>query len=618
MNFQNFEGGNITKDTKISQILRQKMSTKPNSDNLKFICSSKKIWEKGGEFIQKLQNKFKIKIPPIIFVMIAVEVALVVTAFYFGDQIINIEKEETVTKLSNRATLIVNNVENQIDSATNIIEVTSTLPVVKNTDYSDYISEKYKGIPDTFDLKKRTLAKQILKTYPTFEFITFHMPNGDFYLMEPYADQLNLTRLNFADRDWYKGIMNTQITSEEAYVSEVYNSTTLKRNVVAIRAPVFDDNGTMIGIWGGSLKLQLLQESIENLLFEKNLQIQFYDQYGKKIFSAGTTDKPATPTIDSLVDDALSGKKNTVFVDDVIVSYSPINVGSNNWGLVMIQPQSDAFFSTTITEGLIIFMVTVFSVILGLAGYFVFRITQKNIRLIKNLEDTATHKDEFSAMISHELKTPLFPIIGYCKMLSKKNLIGNLNEDQLQAVDAITRNIKRLEKLIVDILDARKLDLDKMRFAVERFSLSEFLAKIESNYKSVLAEKEIQFTVNFAVAETTISTDENRLRQVFDNLIDNAVKFAPKKNGKISVSAKIENNLVLFSISDNGVGIPIEKQSELFHKFYQIDTSLKRNSQGSGLGLAICRGIIEAMGGTIWVESDGKSGTTFYFNLPLN
>ena len=70
-------------------------------------------------------------------------------------------------------------------------------------------------------------------------------------------------------------------------------------------------------------------------------------------------------------------------------------------------------------------------------------------------------------------------------------------------------------------------------------------------------------------------------------------------------------------MTDNGTGIPVEKQSELFHKFYQVDTTIKRNAQGSGLGLSICKGIIEAMGGTIWIESDGKNGTTFYFQLPM-
>ena len=541
-----------------------------------------------------------------------IETAILITAFYFGTQIIDAEKKDTIAKLSNRVTLLVKNTETQLDSAVNLIEVTRNLPIVKNTNDSSYISEEYKGIPENLDLKKRTLAKQILKTYPEFEFITFHMPNGDFYMMEPYADQLNITRLNFADRDWYKGVMDT----EDTYVSEVYNSTTLKRNVVAIRTPVFDDSGALIGIWGGSLKLQFLQESIEDLILEKNSRVIFYDQYGKKILDTDTTNKSESFS-HHFIDDALSGQKGTVLVNDLIVAYSPISVGPVNWGLIILQPQHDAFFSTLITEGLIIFMLIIFSAILGLAGYFIYKTTQKNVRLAKEIEQTSAHKDEFSAMISHELKTPLVPIIGYCKMLTKKDLIGNLNKEQLEAVEAITRNVKRLERLIVDILDARKLDLNKMKFVKEEFSISEFLAKIESNYKNIMNEKGIQFVINSTIKETTIIADENRLRQVFDNLIENAIKFVPQSNGKITIGARRENYVILFYVTDNGTGIPVEKQSELFHKFYQVDTTIKRNAQGSGLGLSICKGIIETMRGTIWIESDGKNGTTFYFQLPL-
>ncbi len=144
----------------------------------------------------------KLKIPPIILVLIMIEIAILITAFYFGTQIIDNEKTNNVLKFSNQVILLVKNTETQLNSAINLIEVTRNLPIMKNTDYSNYISEQYHGIPDNYDLKKRDLAKQILKAYPEFEFITFNMPNGDFYLMEPYSDQLNITRLNFADREW--------------------------------------------------------------------------------------------------------------------------------------------------------------------------------------------------------------------------------------------------------------------------------------------------------------------------------------------------------------------------------------------------------------------------------
>lgn len=109
-----------------------------------------------------------------------------------------------------------------------------------------------------------------------------------------------------------------------------------------------------------------------------------------------------------------------------------------------------------------------------------------------------------------------------------------------------------------------------------------------------------------------------RLRQVFDNLLGNALKFMPKENGLIEIDMKREKDNLVFSVKDNGLGIPMDKQSQIFQKFYQVDTSERRKIGGTGLGLAISKGIVEGLGGKIWFESDGKTGTTFFIHLPIN
>ncbi|MDE1769015.1 MAG: ATP-binding protein, partial [Thaumarchaeota archaeon] len=111
-------------------------------------------------------------------------------------------------------------------------------------------------------------------------------------------------------------------------------------------------------------------------------------------------------------------------------------------------------------------------------------------------------------------------------------------------------------------------------------------------------------------------SDPDRLSQVFANLIKNSVDFVPKSDGVIEINAHGENNQVVFYVKDNGSGIPKEKQENLFKKFYQIDTSLKRSHGGTGLGLVICKGIAEALGGKIWFESEIGKGATFYFTIP--
>lgn len=551
------------------------------------------------------------KILSIIIIAVLVEITVVSTSFYFGGLIIELEEKEILDKYSNNIILIVENIENQINSTIKVIDVTRELPQVKNTEYSDFISETLKGIPGDLDIEKRLVAKQILETYPDFEFITFHIPNGDFYIMEPYSDQLNVTRLNFADRDWYKGVLETQDT----YVSEVYNSTTLKRNVVAIRTPVFDDGGNFIGIWGGSLKLQFMADAIRDINLAENSMITFYDQYGKMILSTEENMSQDFPS--EIITKAIAGEKDIIITENpkMLVAYGPIKVGQVNWAIIATQPHADAFLSTTITKNLMIFMIVVIGIVLGAASYFMFSLTKKNLTLLEQLNKASIDKDEFSAMITHELKTPLVPIIGYTKMLTKKDMIGNLNAEQLNAVDTISRNAKRLEKLINDIMDARKLDMKKLKFVFATLSLDEFLSNIQSSYKDILTEQEIQFSVNNSSNNITIKTDEGRLRQVFNNLINNAIKFVPEGNGTIEIGAKKDGSVITFYVKDNGIGIPINKQKNIFKKFYQVDTSDRRASEGTGLGLAISKGIIENLGGKIWVESDGKTGTTFYFTV---
>lgn len=225
-------------------------------------------------------------------------------------------------------------------------------------------------------------------------------------------------------------------------------------------------------------------------------------------------------------------------------------------------------------------------------------------------------KDEFSAMITHELNTPLVPILGYCKML-KTLMLGRIEPEQLEAIEIIEKNAKRLEMLISDIMDVRKLDLNKLRFTIDDLSMDKFFSNIDSDYKKILDGKKCQFVIHPCDESLVIKTDKSRLRQVFDNLISNSIKFVPENNGKIEVGCIKGNKDLVFYVKDNGVGISQEKQKELFQKFYQIDTSERRPIGGTGLGLAISKGIVDKLGGTISVESDGKTETTFYVRLPL-
>lgn len=241
-----------------------------------------------------------------------------------------------------------------------------------------------------------------------------------------------------------------------------------------------------------------------------------------------------------------------------------------------------------------------------------------NVNKELRLADKA--KEEFMSMVSHELKTPLVPARGYIELLLRQKKIGDLNEKQKKYANIIYRNILKLEVLVNDVLDGYKIDMGKLKVQKNLVNVKVLISSVISDLDSLIGEKQITVIVDLRlVEETTIMCDRRRIEQVFANLIKNAIDFVPHISGKITIIAELVNNntMVQFSVEDNGTGIPYEKMDKLFHKFYQVDTSLIRKHGGSGLGLAICKGIVEAHGGTIWIDKGYREGAAFRFTIPL-
>jgi signal transduction histidine kinase len=223
-------------------------------------------------------------------------------------------------------------------------------------------------------------------------------------------------------------------------------------------------------------------------------------------------------------------------------------------------------------------------------------------------------KVEFSSMVSHELKTPLVPIIGYVQMLQKQELMGELNKQQLDAVNEIYSSALKLQRLVGDILTTQKLELERLEFNYENIYIAELLNSILKDFKTIVDGKKIHMSVDIS-EDGIIFSDRDRINQVFSNLIKNAIDFVDIE-GKITIGVKNNKESVIFFVKDNGSGISEMNQKEIFKKFYQVDTSMSRKRDGSGLGLAICKGITEGLSGKIWIESKENMGSTFYFEIP--
>ncbi|MBI5860496.1 MAG: HAMP domain-containing histidine kinase [Nitrosarchaeum sp.] len=232
---------------------------------------------------------------------------------------------------------------------------------------------------------------------------------------------------------------------------------------------------------------------------------------------------------------------------------------------------------------------------------------------LKEINELQNQKEEYYAIVSHELKSPLMPIIGWCEVLIDKNMKND--EDKKLAITEIYDNSKKLLQLITDMLDIQKLELGKITVIKEEFRSSGFIHDIIRDYR-MMSEKYKINLMDKTKNNITLNTDRHLLNQVFSNLVNNAIDFVPSGTGLIEIDAKPQKDDILFYVKDNGIGIPKEKQKELFTKFHHESSSHPRKLGGTGLGLSICKRIVENLGGKIWVESEEGKGTTFYFTIP--
>jgi len=182
----------------------------------------------------------------------------------------------------------------------------------------------------------------------------------------------------------------------------------------------------------------------------------------------------------------------------------------------------------------------------------------------EKLQESDKQKTEFAAMITHELKTPLVPIQGYAEMLKNPKL-GSLNDDQKDAVNEILANSKQLLSLIQNVLNAQKLEAQGMKYNKKSHNVDEFIKNVMKTMEHYTTPKNIKFTESVEKG-LTMYADSDRMMEIFNNIVANAVDFTPENTGIIHIDGKSDGKFVQFSVKDNGVGIPKEKHSGMFKK----------------------------------------------------
>jgi PAS domain S-box-containing protein len=245
-------------------------------------------------------------------------------------------------------------------------------------------------------------------------------------------------------------------------------------------------------------------------------------------------------------------------------------------------------------------------------------IIKENFGYIKKLEGNSELKSEFIYNISHELKTPLTSIIGFSKFLYGGEF-GQLNDEQRDNIKTIIDEADRLMLIINQILDATKLDANKVELDFKEVDLAELKNSPSITALEEAAQKKgVQFSWTVKYDTPKIMADQNRLIQVFVNLIGNAIKFTESGSITVNIENKSKNKIVV-SVKDTGMGISPEDKQKLFRKFYQVPRKglVKPEGTGTGLGLSITRDIIKLHHGKIKVDSEVGKGSNFWFILPI-
>jgi two-component system sensor histidine kinase VicK len=230
--------------------------------------------------------------------------------------------------------------------------------------------------------------------------------------------------------------------------------------------------------------------------------------------------------------------------------------------------------------------------------------------LYEQLKANDKMQKEFINIAAHELRTPIQPIIGLIQVLCNKIK----DSEHLELLEVVIKNARRLQRLTEDILDVTKIDSQSLNLRNEKLNLNDMVAMALEDYRDEMGKTNHKLKLVYEDKENDnpliVEADKNRLFQVLDNLLTNAVKFT--KEGAISVSIEKKGTQALVSIKDSGTGIDPEIYSKLFDKF------TTRSYQGTGLGLYISKSIIEAHGGRIWAENNAEGkGATFSFSLPI-
>lgn len=265
-------------------------------------------------------------------------------------------------------------------------------------------------------------------------------------------------------------------------------------------------------------------------------------------------------------------------------------------------------------------LITFFVCILTITFFIVLRKRESLIEYIDQvnaqLREVDKLKTDFISIVSHELRTPLTSISNAATILMKGKLSkSDTDPREKELIQIVIKNVERQTRMVGDLLDVSKIEAGVMPVYIEHLDIVPIIEEVGRSFQELALEKNITLEVESGVKASIVAIDPEHTRRIVANLLTNAIKFTPEA-GKIKIAIKDEVREVVVLVSDTGPGIPKEEMGKLFSKFYRASEVTARQRGGTGLGLMICKGLVEAQGGKIWLESTVDQGSTFYFSLP--
>jgi signal transduction histidine kinase len=560
----------------------------------------------------------------IIGVISALSVLSVLVVLILTEEALARQKQEILEQKMTTANALASRFQLRVEDATKVLQIAAANDEFLTVNDADKVSEQYKGIPIDLEEGKRNLARDVLEQYGSFETVAFALPNGDIYFVEPYERQLSLPRLNFADREWYTGPIETG----EPYAADALISTATNHRVIPIGIPVYSASGSLSGIMVGALDLELLEQQLrEELNLSHNNRVIYVDDKGNAIEDVSEKTVDTFTAISSLahlqsVKNVIAGQSGYLVEDvdtrEVLTIYRPAVIDGRNWGVLVMQPTGDAYSAIDFLRNQSYVMLAIIITIMAAAGYLLvsFRthssLARELVKANNELIEKEKLKDEFLKIASHELRTPIQPILGYAS-LGVRGLIKD-NE----AWKVVHKEAQRLMKLSNNIVDISMVQSGILTYKMEKTRIIEVVQSAVESYRPSAQEKGISLELNVddKFDNIEIDADASRLTHVFAELLENAVKFTDK--GGIQVECRAETEKLVIRFSDTGTAISANFLPRIFDMFSSISVN-DPTTQGAGLGLFISKAIMTAHGGTIVARNNIEGpGATFEVTLPIN